>query len=194
MAATIPTREPSEFTQGETVKFTKSLPDYLPADSWVLSYAFTQDGVQKTVTATDNGDGTHLVTIAATTSATYTIGKYSWQARVTLSGEVYQVGEGTIEVRPDLSSSSYSATGYDDRTHAKQMVDAYRALSLIKSEEDIAAYVKESGLQISKFTHEEIRNELAYWERMYAQELSAERMLLGFGNPNKIRTRRIGRQ
>ena len=40
MAAQIPDIEPEKFTQGETVKWTKSLSDFSASDGYVLTYEF----------------------------------------------------------------------------------------------------------------------------------------------------------
>ena len=52
----IPEIEPVSFIAGDTVKWTKSLEDYLASDSWVLVYYLVKDGDQKTITASASGD------------------------------------------------------------------------------------------------------------------------------------------
>lgn len=193
MAHTIPTREPLSFVQSETVTWTKSLSDY-PPGTWTLTYALVLAGsstAQKLITATDNGDGTHLATILDTDSANYGAGNWRWQSKVTDGTSVYALESGTIAVETSFADAS---SGYDDRSHAKKMVDAYEILILAKASEDVSSYSTPDGVSLSKVTHEELRNELAYWERMYQQEQAQERIDLGFGNPRKVRTRFMGRR
>lgn len=124
MTAEIPTTEPSALTAGDTLKFTKSLPDYLPADSWVLTYALVKTGVQIEITATDNGDSTHLVNVAASSTLGYTAGDYQWQAYVTKGTERYSVGKGKLTIKPNFAAED---SGYDGRSHSQKMLDAIEA-------------------------------------------------------------------
>jgi hypothetical protein len=43
MDATIQWREPEIFSAGDTLKFNKFLPNYLPADGWALTYSVTDE-------------------------------------------------------------------------------------------------------------------------------------------------------
>ena len=80
MAYDIPTDIPTLFTAGDTLKFTKELADYLPADGWTLTYSLVKSSAQIQFSASDNGDGTHLVNVATTTTDDWTAGDYRWQA------------------------------------------------------------------------------------------------------------------
>ena len=196
MAATIPTREPLEFTQGTTVAWTKSLADYPPA-TWTLSYAFSllaATSAQKTVTATDNGDGTHLVTITAASSAAYGIGAYRWQSRVTDGTSVYQIAEGTVEVSPDLSAAGYASTGYDDRSIAKKALDAIESVLAGRAAEDYDGYSMPDGRSLSKMTLAEMITARSKLKVEVSQEEAARRVGLGLGNPNKFHVRFTGRR
>lgn len=125
MAASIPTREPQKLIAGDTLKFTRELVDYLPADGWALSYALVIAGNQVTFTGSDNGDGTHLINVAASTTATWEPGTYSWQSYVTKSGERYHIAAGTIEIKRNFAQQAY---GYDARSHVKITLDALEAV------------------------------------------------------------------
>lgn len=124
MTATIPTHEPAKIIAGDTAKWTKSLPDYLPAESWVLTYAFVVAGAQIQVTATDNGDGAHLVSVPIATTAAWAAGEYQWQAYVTKAGERYTVAKGKVKVETNFDAE---ASGFDGRSHAQIMLDAIKA-------------------------------------------------------------------
>ncbi len=194
MAATIPTYEPESFVQGETVDWTKYLADYVPDDGWELTYALVLAGSttsQKTITASNEGDGKHTVEITDTESAAYTAGVWHWQAKVSDGTTVKHIGTGRLTVEPSFADA---ASGLDDRSHAKKMVDTYRTLVEAKAAKDVVGYTTPDGVSLSKASHAELREELAYWERMYAQEKAQERIDLGFGNPRKVRTRRMGRR
>lgn len=125
MAADIPTKEPEKFNAGSTVKFTKNIPDYLPADGWTLSYSLVKDGKQISWSGANNGDGTHLVNISAASTANYTAGIYNWQSYVTKAGERYDIGAGVIEIKPNFAAQ---ASGYDGRSDVKITLDAIVAM------------------------------------------------------------------
>ena len=119
MTAAIPTTEPTSFTAGDTVAWTKSLSDYLASASWVLAYAFINSAAKFTVTASASGDD-HAATIAAATSAVIAPGTYTWHATVTKSLERFTIGTGTAIVLPNLAAVSL----YDTRTPARKALDA----------------------------------------------------------------------
>jgi hypothetical protein len=119
--STIPSTEPARIIAGDTAKWLKSLPDYLASDGWALSYELVSPANRYTFNATPDGDQ-FLVTVAATTTATWVAGSYAWRARVTRSGEVFTVGSGHINVDP-----SFAAVG-DARGHARRTLDAIEAV------------------------------------------------------------------
>lgn len=189
MAATIPLNEPSSFTAGDTVKWRINAPDYLPADGWVLSYALVQSGNQKTITGTNNGDGTHLATITAANSATYSTGIYFYQAYVTLSGERFKIREGRIEVKPNFATAT---TGVDARSHVKTVLDALEATLANKASRDQLSYTI-NGTTIAKLTPAEIIKWHNHYSTMYRQELAAEKVAQGESQGNIIRVRFNGK-
>jgi hypothetical protein len=114
-------REPTTFTAGDTVAWTRSLADYPASAGWVLNYRFINATARFHVTGTASGDD-HAMTVAAATSAAYAAGTYTWQAYVEKGSERYTVDEGTCKVEPDLAA--VAAAGYDDRTPARKALDA----------------------------------------------------------------------
>ena len=135
MTATIPSIEPEFITAGDTLKFTKSLPDYV-APTWVLTYALVKDAVQIAITASDNGDDDHLVNVAPATTAAWTTGVYSWNAYVT-NTDRYLIGSGFMEVKPDFAALT---SGYDARKHCKIVLDALEATIEGKATKDQLSY------------------------------------------------------
>lgn len=117
-------REPTAFTAGDTVSWTRSLSDYPASAGWVLSYRFISPTAKFDVTGTASGDD-HAVTITAAISAAYTAGTYAWQGYVTLGAARHTIGSGTTVVDPNLAA--VSAAGYDNRTPARKALDALNA-------------------------------------------------------------------
>lgn len=185
MTATTPTKEPDVFTAGDTVKWTKSFSDYLPADSWVLTYALVIASTRIILTATDNGDGSHLITVSAADSAGYAAGIYHWQAYATKGTERYQVGKGRLEIKPDFASQS---TGYDNTSHVKNVLDALEATILGKASKDQMSYTI-NGTTVARMTPEEIIKWQNHYKILYKQELQAESISNGDAPSNKGRVR-----
>lgn len=122
MAAAIPTSEPTSLRAGDTWSWSRSLADY-PASSWTLAYSLINAQGKITVTAAASG-ADHLVTVPAATTAGYTPGSYSASARVTSGAESYSWELPDIEVLRNLSAE----TSYDDRSHARKVLDAIEAV------------------------------------------------------------------
>lgn len=119
MAQTTPTTEPLSFTAGDTVAWTKSLADYSAADGWVLNYRLINAAGKIDIVSSASGSD-HAVNVAASTTANYSAGIYSWQAFVTKASDRYTVGTGTLEISPNLAAE---ATGFDSRSPAQKCLD-----------------------------------------------------------------------
>lgn len=151
--ATIPTVEPSEIVSGDTVKWTKSLTDYLPA-TWTLVYSLVPQFVDSagdainptTVTATDNGDNTHLATISAATSDGLAAGDYLLVGRVNNGTEYYVVERRNLLVRPDPTDTSFDA-----RSQVKKVLDAIDAVIAGKATKDQEAETTPDGRSIGRY-------------------------------------------
>ena len=68
MSAPIPITEPASLIAGDTVRWLKHLPDFLPADGWQLSYQLVNAQHTITIESTPSGDS-HLVQASAASSA-----------------------------------------------------------------------------------------------------------------------------
>jgi len=177
--------EPSGIVAGDSASWTKNLPQYLPANGWVLSYAIVRDGIRLSVTGTNNGDGTHLVTLAAATTAAWTPGQYAWQAYVTKSAtsERYTVAAGQIKVEANFATGAV-----DGRSHVQRTLDALEATLEGRASSDQLAY-SIGGRSISKMSPEQ----LLTWRDKYKAELAAEekaqKIAAGMGAAGTIRVR-----
>lgn len=122
MAVDVPTVEPTQVRAGDTWTWSRSLSDY-PAPTWTLAYSLLNATSKISITASASG-ADHLVSVAAATTAGYTAGTYSASARVTSGAEAYTVWTGVIEVSPNLAAK----TSYDDRSHARKVLEAIEAV------------------------------------------------------------------
>ena len=186
MAFDIPTTEPTEVVAGDLVTWTRpEHSDLTIADSWILTYALVKDGTKIDITSSDNGDQTYLISVAAATTATWTVGTYKWQAYLTKGSERYSVDEGTIVVNTDFASAT---GGYDDRSHWQTVLDNVEAVIQGRATKDQSSYTI-SGRQLSRTP---IVDLIALYDKAKAAviaEKNAEKIANGLGTSSKIYTR-----
>ncbi len=100
------TNIPDQFAAGTTVCYRRRLTDFPASTGWTLQvYLAGASVLAKTATA--DGDD-FLVTIDATaTQGDFAAGLYKWVERVSsATGEVYEVGRGTVTVLPNLAAAT----------------------------------------------------------------------------------------
>lgn len=183
----IPTVEPSVFVAGDTLKFTREHSDYLPADGWVLSYAMVNASAQIAITGSDNGDGTHLINVAAATTASWSVGVYRWQAYVTKSAtsERYRVGIGEIEIRTNFAAQT---SGYDARSTWVQTLDALEAAMLTLASGSVSTVEITHGQHRLRFrTIEELERAIGLAKREIAKEDAADAVVNGKASGSLIK-------
>lgn len=183
---TTPTTEPALLYTGDTWAWTRSLPDYSAAASWVLKYTLVNAANRIAITSTASGSD-HAVSVAAATTAGYTAGIYTWQSYVEKAAERFTIGSGKVVVKLGLHAST---VGSDQRTQAQIALDAattalatYTASSGLTSEYEIA------GRRMKFRSMEEIRQLVNYWAFEVQKETDAERIRQGLGTSRKIYTR-----
>ena len=171
MAHDIPTTEPTVLTVGDTATWTRSEPDYLPADSWVLKYVLINASASIDITASDNGDGTHLVSEAAATTASYTAGDYRWQAYVTKGAERYTVGRGELTIKANFDAE----TTYDGRTTWVKILDDLETAYAAMAAGDIEVYEADhNGRSVKYRTLEDLIKAISHAKTLADQELAAD--------------------
>jgi hypothetical protein len=183
----IPTVAPSRIRKGTTAQWTVFLSDYEPG-VWTLVYQFAMATDAQSVTATDNGDGSFLVTIPATGTGTttddFTAGIYSFVALVSKSPEVYEVDHGTVEILPSFS------TAVDGRTQVKRDLDACDAFRTAKiAKGDVSSYSIGTGngsRSLAGIPWPEFLQLHATLRAEYAREVQAERKSLGKSKRNRV--------
>jgi hypothetical protein len=117
---TIPITEPARVNAGNTAKWLKSLAEYPASAGWVLTYELVNADRRITFSSSPNGDD-HLINVDAATTASWVAGAYQWRALASLSGEVYTVASGRMEVAPAFS------TAVDARSQVRRTLEAIEA-------------------------------------------------------------------
>lgn len=154
---------------GLTWAWLVSAPNYLPADGWTVKFALSDGTNQIAITTSDNGDGVHLVNVAAATTAAYTAGTYHYIAYAESGSDKGRIEEGEIRVVPD----PIAAAG-DLRSDARKMLDALEATLLGKASKDQQSYTIATGngsRSLARLSPEE----LLRWRDHYAALVRNER-------------------
>jgi hypothetical protein len=91
---------PSSFAAGTTVKYTRNLADRPANGGWALELVISGRS-RLAVNATPSG-ADFAITLPATETAKLGAGLYRWAERASKAGEVFTVGEGSVNVTPDV--------------------------------------------------------------------------------------------
>lgn len=166
----IPNIEPGRVTAGDTVVWTKSLPDYPASAGWSLAYRLINAAGHIDIGSSASGDD-HAVSESAAITASWSAGVYAWQARVTKGAERYTVASGSIEIKPNLAALS---GGYDARgTWAKALDDLRAALAAWLASSGAVQEYEIAGRHMKFATADDIRKRIAIAEREAARESAA---------------------
>jgi len=189
MAATVPEIEPYEVYAGDTFRWDKDLKDYTPADGWALTYSFRSNtGTGFNITASANsGNSGWEITVAASTTTSYTTGEYNWQAYVTKGSERYVVDNGVTIINRNLNALGTSATT-DLRTHAKLMISKIQSVLEGRMDADIENY-SIGGRSINKIPVSELVNILHTYEEKLDKEERKRRLANKHGSGRLIKAR-----
>lgn len=185
MAATIPSTEPLSLVAGDTFRFTKELSDYPPADGWVLTFsAVSNVGNSVSTNATTSGTA-FLVTIPAANTAGMNAGEWAWNETVSLAGERYTVGSGTLTVTPNLTTITGTS---DQRTHARTMLDYIEAALEGRVIDGIESH-SIGGVPINLIPLERLLVLRDRYAAEVAREEQAEALRRGLGGSRNIKVR-----
>jgi hypothetical protein len=109
-----PTKEPTQATANDTLIWQKSLPDYLSADGWSLTYAL-RGAVSIDITAQPSDAG-YLISQAAPSAS----GNYYLQGTVTRDAQRFTIYSGALTLAADISAAT---TPYDGRSANRRVLD-----------------------------------------------------------------------
>lgn len=180
--AAISTIEPTTVNAGDTIRWTRTLPDYPASAGWVLAYTLLNAASKITVTSAASGDD-HAVTVAAATSAAWVAGDYAWRAQVSKSGEVYTVGEGRMTVAP-----SFGAATLDTRSSARKALEAIEAY-LADPNNLTAAEYEIAGRRLKRIPLPELQSHANWLRQQVVREEDAARTAAGLPRRGRILTR-----
>jgi len=164
------TSEPTSFRAGETVEWTRTLPEYPNVDGWSLKYRIFWPSGASPVDLTATGNGTeYAVNIAASSSAAFQPGQASLWSYVEraigdpLTTERIDLGVTQLQIDENL----LSAGTLDSRSPNQRALDDLRAA--------LSAYVAGSSGHVAEYqigdrtmrfrSLREITDLIAYYEK-----------------------------
>lgn len=158
-------KEPSQITQGDTVKFKKKLTDYPATDGWSLLYAIRGNGQEISFTSTADVD-THVISVDESVTALWLPAEYELQGFAVKTDEQHQIYEGSLTISANLATAP---ADLDTRTHAQKMLASIEA-ELEKCAKNILLSTTVEGTTVLR----ERRMELLRVRQSYLQERRGE--------------------
>jgi hypothetical protein len=179
----VPTIEPAEITAGDTVAWTRTLPDYPASSGWSLSYALRSASAMIDIAASASGSD-FAVSVLPTVSKAWAPGVYDWAAFVAKGADRFQVGAGRVVIRQNLAQ----AAPVDGRTHAQRVLEAIEAVIEGRATRDQEEYtigdrsLKRTPLADLVMLHKR-------YQRLAANERDAAAIAAGRPNPSRFAVR-----
>jgi hypothetical protein len=183
--------EPLTFSIGDTLRFDRYFPQYLPSAGWQLQYqirgqAGKQAGLQKVEfdSAADATNKVHQITVAAAVTATWAAGEYllagyAVNAGLATRNEIY---ENTLILTPNFDSPQDNV---DVRTHAQKMICAIEEGLLNLATSTLQATTVQQT-EIIRVKRGELDKQLAFYREKRANEVALENVRNGRPSGNNI--------
>lgn len=172
-------------TLGDSLNFTTTVSGYSAASGWVLKYRLIPRASGTAIDITCTADGElHRATVAASTTAGWTAGTYTWASWVEKAGEKYSVANGSIQLLADPRTATST---YDLRTDAQIALD--QAKAALKAWTPTTKRYSIAGREMEFNTPGDIIKVIQFWENEVAREANAAGMAAGLKNRRRIQVR-----
>jgi hypothetical protein len=193
--------EPSEIIIGDSLlwrrrgvqaisEITDGVPTYIDikaSEGWALKFvAVGKLGVVSIAAAADDEDADDFKFAAtATVTAAYVAGDYLWQVVATKTPTRYTIAEGRVTIKDNIAGRSAL---YDNRSHAKKVLDAIEAVIEGRASQDQMGY-SIGGRTLSRTPLADLLKLRATYKTEYESELAAAGISAGLGSGRKVLTR-----
>jgi len=185
-----PTNEPSTLRAGDSVTWSRDLPEYSAAGGWALKYRLLYpSGTAKDIASTGSGS-VHTVSLGSAVTATYVAGNATLVAYVE-RGTAPNIERATLESSPvTILADLTTAANYDSRSQAaKALADAKTALAGYSASGKVhVAEYDIAGRAIKFRSADEIKGLIEYYEAEVGRERAAMALLEG-GSPGRVVSR-----
>ena len=184
----IPQNEPLDLTVGDLWQWTRQdlFNDY--GTGYALSYNYTRDtggsGSAFTINASTGSDN-YNISVASSTTASYTPATYVWQAYITRSSdnERIMVDHGKLTLNKNLASDTS-----DQRSHAKKVLDAIESVIEGTASRKEASY-SIAGRSLSLTPIASLLQLRSQYRALYKNEVYKDRIANGKPTGKVIKTR-----
>ena len=180
--STIPTIEPRAIQAGINSVWTIYDADYLPTDSNTAKYYLVKKGNQIVLTGSDNGDGSHLFSLTAATTAAYEAGSYEFKLIIINGTDKFLLRSGSINIIEDFIAAT---GGIDPRSQVKKTLDAINASILGVASKEESEYSIQ-GKNLKRMDINSLILARGKYESFYKQEQDADRLKAGLQTRKKI--------
>lgn len=176
---------------GDTLDFLTTVADYPATDGWTLKFRLVPRdaaGAPIVITAGAAGDD-YRTQIGPEVTATYAAADYSWTSWVEKSGARYGVDQGIVTVLPDPATV---APGYDNRSHARKVLEAIEAViekRATHGQAETEVHTSAGSRRLRHMTVEELFVLRDRYAAMVRAEDQAEQARLGYRVPTKLMVR-----
>ncbi len=173
---------PADIQAGDTLQVTVSLPEYLPANNWVLYYVLSGGGNTYKLTSTTSGTS-HAIVESAATTGKWKSGEYVFQKYVeNTSGERRTIGVGSTRILPHIAEQ-------DPDIDQWRQIHSHARDGLVELAKGRTVSFSVGGQSFTLLTMDEaIRLERVAKRKVRDLERTAK-MAAGLGNRRRISTR-----
>jgi type IV secretory pathway protease TraF len=179
-----------QLVAGDSLDFTTAVSTYPPSDGWTLVYRLVPRSSTATpititaATATTDADQ-YRVQEGPSTTAAWAAGFYSWASWVEKSGARQSLDQGTLEI---LANPATVTAGYDNRGHARKVLDAIEAVLEQRATVDQQSY-SINGRHLARTPIAELLRLRSVYRAEVAGEDAGEALNAGLGGGRKIQVR-----
>ncbi|EKN01113.1 MULTISPECIES: hypothetical protein [unclassified Acidocella] len=171
----------ADMTAGTTVSDVVLLRDY-PSSAWALSVALR--GPQPIdIAGTPQPDNSWLISETSEATAAWVAGRYWFSVRVTNGGTVVEVGNGEMQILPNLQA--IEAT-YDGRSEAEIALDAIDAILAKRATRDQERY-RINNRELVRTPIKDLIALRAYYAVQVSRERAKKSGRRGFGRAVNVR-------
>ena len=182
------TKEPNSLVLGDYWAWRRDdLASDYPVGSYALTYEFHSDvgggGSKKfTLTATE-ADDTYYIEAASSSTTSYSIGDYVWDAYITKTSDSNRVlvDSGRTTITENLAN-----TNADLRSHAKKVVDAIEAVIENRASMDQSS-MSIAGRSLSRMSIDELMTFRDRYRAEYLKEIKLARIRNKQGSGNTVK-------
>ena len=161
--------------------------DIKASAGWTLKFVAVGKLGVVSITAsadTENADDFSF-TATATVTAAYVAGDYKWQLVATKTTTRYTIAEGWITLKDNIAGRSAL---YDNRSHAKKVLDAIEAVIEGRASQDQMAYTI-AGRSLNRTSIPDLLKLRSTYKNEYAGEVATANIAAGLASGRKILTR-----